>query len=227
MTLRRAIASNEYYHIFNRGAHRHTLFRDKNDWLRFLFLILYCQSPMLLPHTKRMVTSSALAEGFPVPLEKQTEIIARRTVGLTAFCVLSNHFHLLLRQTEEVGVSRYMHRVIMGYTNYFNTKYKTSGHLFQGRYRDVHVSTNEQLLYLSAYIHRNPRDLAQWRGREEEYPYSSLSDYTNKNRWGGILETDILASQFKEDHSYRDFVRTSTAKSFKETLPPASLEFVS
>lgn len=159
---------------------------------------------------------TALTEGFAVPLDQQSEIIANRFVGLTAFCLMPNHFHLLLRQVEDNGIARYMQRVVKGYTDYFNTKYDSSGHVFQGRYKSVHVTDNEQLLYLSAYIHRNPRELQMWKNREEFYPYSSLQDYIDKNRWGNILEIDILAGQFsRTDHGYRDFVRTSPAKDFQ------------
>ncbi len=217
VTKLRSVESGEYYHLFNRGALRGNIFREKNDWLRFLFLVLYSQSPVSFKNVKRVIQPTATDEGFAVPLEQQSEIIANRFVGLTAFCFMPNHFHLLVRQIEDHGIARYMQRVIKGYTEYFNTKYETSGHLFQGRYKSTHVSDNRQLLYLSAYIHRNSRELRNWTGKEEHYPYSSLQDYVNKNRWGSVLETDLISNQFdqSESLSYREFVRTSTAKDFK------------
>lgn len=216
VTTLRVVASGEYYHLFNRGIQRGNIFRDKNDWLRFLFLVLYCQSPIAFSNVRRLMRPAALAEGFAVPLDQQSEIIANRFVGITAFCLMPNHFHLLVRQVDDAGIARYMQRVIKGYTDYFNTKYDSSGHVFQGRYKSVHIANNDQLLHVSAYIHRNPRELHAWKDREESYPYSSLQDYIDKNRWGNILEMDILASQFRGmDRGYRDFVRTSTAKEFQ------------
>ncbi len=158
-------------------------------------------------------------------LELEEKILSERFVELTAFCLMPNHFHLLLHERQEGGISRYMQRVLVAYTKYFNTKYAASGHVFQGRYKTVHVEDNEQLLYLSAYIHRNPRELKAWKGKEEHYPYSSLQDYIDKNRWGGLLATDIITEQFETgpNSNYRDFVRTSTAKDFKEKWNPLTL----
>jgi putative transposase len=143
-----------------------------------------------------------------------------RTVELVAFCLMPNHFHLLVKEVEEGGVASYMQRVLGGYTKYFNTKYEASGHVFQGPYKAVHVKDDNQLLYLSAYIHRNPRTLEAWRAREFDYPWSSLSDFTTANRWGGLIAPDIITGQFEQtkNSNYADFVRTSTAKLLEEEL---------
>lgn len=218
MTRVRAIAPNEYYHVFNRGAFRANTFREKDDWARFLFLILYSQSPITFPRISRVVRGADMTEGFPVDLEIQEKIQTERFIELVAFCVMPNHFHLLLRENEENGISRYMQRVQLAYTNYFNEKHATSGHVFEGRYKTVHVKDDEQLMHLSAYIHRNPRELRAWKGKEGQYPWSSLQDYTGANRWGGLLATDIIASRFAgtPDSNYADFVRTSPAKLLEE-----------
>ncbi len=221
MTLARQNVAGEYYHVFNRGAHKTTVFHDKRDWLRFLFLILYAQSPIFFPQIGRIVTKGSVTEGFGIPLEQQAEILEKRFVELVSFCIMPNHFHLIIREVDEGGIAQYMQRVAVAYSNYFNTKYNASGHVFQGRYKTVHVKDNEQLLYLSSYIHRNPRELSQWKGgKEEQYPYSSLQDYIDKNRWGGLLATDIIAEQFETtpNSNYRDFVRSSTAKIFEDKL---------
>ncbi len=220
MTLARGVAPEEYYHVFNRGAHRLPIFKDNIDRLRFLFLILYCQSPATTKNVNRIVRRGSAEEGFPVPLDEQEVMIRSRGVELVAFSLMPNHFHLLLKETVEGGISDYMQRVGTAYTMYFNTKYEASGHVFQGRYKSVHVKDNRQLTYLSAYIHRNPRELKDWKDKEEKYPFSSLQDYVDKNRWGNLIVTDIIAEQFAgaKDSNYRDFVRTSTAKMLAEEL---------
>ncbi|MES2014601.1 MAG: transposase [Patescibacteria group bacterium] len=220
MTRTRAIAQGEYYHVFNRGTHRMPLVKDKSDWMRFLFLVLYSQSPVIIKNTLRMVQKGSLIDGFPVSLDQHEEIVAKRFVELTAFCLMPNHFHLLLRESEEGGSARYLQKLETAYTMYFNTKYQSTGHVFQGRYKSVHVKDNNQLLYLSAYIHRNPRELTAWRAKEESYPYSSLQDYVDKNRWGSLIVSDIIAGQFggTTQSNYQDFVRTSTAKILAEEL---------
>lgn len=147
-------------------------------------------------------------------------IKAKRRVELNAFAVMPNHFHLFAQEKEEKGISLYLQRVQNAYAKYFNAKYKKRGHLFQGYFKAVAVETDEQLLYLSAYIHRNPRDLQEWKNRECDYPWSSYQDYAKKNRWGQLLIPNITLDQFSSKSSYRKFVDTSTAK-LKEGKIPA------
>ncbi len=220
MTKIRGFAPDEHYHVFNRGAHKERLFRDESDWARFLFLILYCQGDVPLPVTRRHATLEGVKNGFKVPKQFEQKMIASRTVDLVAFCIMSNHFHLIVRERVEGGIGRYMKRVLGGYTGYFNEKYRTSGHLFEGRYKDVHVKDNDQLLYLSAYIHRNPREIEMWKGLEPAYPYSSFQDYVAQNRWGALLSPDLILEQFDgtKKSNYLDFVNTSSAKLFEEEL---------
>jgi putative transposase len=217
MTLIRAIAPGEYYHVYNRAAHRLGIFRDKADYQRFLFNIIYLQSPLVFKNVSRVAGGFSEA-GFPVPDETIGTILAGRSLELTAFCLMPNHFHLLLKEVKEGGIETYLQRVTEGYTKYFHKRYETSGHVFQGRYASVHVKDDQQLMHLSAYIHRNPRDLPQWKGKEDTYPWSSLQDYVGVNRWGGLLASEIIASRFygTKNSNYADFVRTSPAKLLEE-----------
>lgn len=222
---RTGIAPGEYYHVFNRGVSKNTLFKDRADYQRFLFGTLYLQSPLLFTNVARIAKKYDSVAGFPVSEKDTEEILKARTVELTAFCLMSNHYHLLLRETEEGGISNYMHRLAEGYAKYFSTKYGHSGHVFQGPYKAVHVADDRQLTYLSAYIHKNPHDIPEWRGKEFEYPWSSLQDYTSANRWGGLIVPDIIVGQFErtKGSNYADFVRTSTAKVFAEELESLNL----
>ena len=140
------------------------------------------------------------------------KIWKERIVDLVCFALMPNHFHLLVREKEEGGISRYMQRVLNGYTKYWNTKYQQSGHLFQGPFRAVHVEDDHQLRYLSAYIHRNPHEIGEWHDRAWEYPWSSYRDYVGDNRWGELLQYDIVRGQYTGGEDYRDFVETSGAK---------------
>ena len=221
MTLQRDISTGEYYHIYNRGAFKNTLFKDQKDYVRFLFYILYAQSPASFKNNARAVKTFSMQEGFGISSEYTNDIILNRVVELTAFCVMPNHFHLIVKETAEGGIAQYLQRVGVGYTKYFNTKYRsTSGRIFENRYQSKHVADNNYLLYLSAYIHRNPRELTAWKNKEFEYPWSSLQDLTEANRWGGLLQADSIADQFEmtENSNYRDFVETSTAKMFEEEI---------
>jgi len=217
---REGVAPGEYYHIFNRGAHKQGIFKNKADWIRFLFSVLYLQSPHSFANIHRITKSFTAETGFSVPDEDIQSVIEGRFVELVSFCLMPNHFHLLVKESLEGGVARFMHRVSVGYTRYFNTKYGSVGHVFQGPYKAVHVETDSQLLYLSAYIHRNPRELGEWLGKEGEYPWSSLQDFTDANRWGGLIVPEIVTSQFAmtPKSNYADFVKTSTSKLLAEEL---------
>lgn len=204
------IAPGEYYHIYNRGVSKQTIFHDTNDYVRFLFIILYFQSPIKFPQigrfVKQFVKSSAFDSG------DKEEIIKKRTVELVCFCIMPNHFHLFIKEIEEGGIASYMQRVLTAYSKYYNTKYTKSGHVFQGPYRAVHVKDDRQSLHLSAYIHRNPREILKWFKKEDEYPWSSYQDFINNNRWGNLLVQDIILGQFKNKEEYQHFVKTSPAK---------------
>lgn len=206
------IAVGEYYHIFNRGNYKQSIFKDERDWARFLFLIIYLQSPVNFPQISRTISSFVKSQAFDIETNKINEIINLRYVELVEFALMPNHFHLIVHEKEENGITRYMHRILTSTTKCFNTKYQTSGHLFQGPYKAVHIEDNDQLLYLSAYIHRNPRELKSWKNKEHEYFWSSYKDYLGKNRWPGLLKTDIILDQFKDQNEYKTFIETSAAK---------------
>ena len=201
-------APGEYYHIYNRGNNKQNIFRDERDRWRFLFLILYLQSLISFIHVTRFVNyfvqHRVLDKSTMKPEEKHVEVVG--------FCLMPNHFHLIIHELKEGGISRYMQKVLNAYTKYFNTKYESSGHLFQGPFQAVHVRDNEQLLYLSAYIHRNPRELKGWKNKEYTFFWSSYQDYVGENRWGKELESDIILKQFSGRAEYKTFVEESGAK---------------
>ena len=129
---------------------------------------------------------------------------------------MPNHFHFLIKATKDGGIKKYMQRVGTAYAKYFNTKYQQTGHLFQGGFKSVHVASNSQLLHLSSYIHKNPREIKSWHGRETKYPWSSYQDYVKKNRWGKLLNLDPIMEQFDDHQEYEKWVRDNPAKEFKD-----------
>ena len=212
---RENISLNEYYHIFNRGVGKKIIFKDDRDRIRFLFLILYFQAENNFPQISRIISFYVKHRVFDIDYDIKNTIIEERFVELTAFVLMSNHFHLIVKETKERGMGKYMQRVLNSYTKYFNTRYDVSGHLFEGPYKAVHVEDNEQLLHLSAYIHLNPKELSEWHKREDDFPWSSYQDYVKENRWGEILKTEIILDQFKDRREYKEFVQTSGVKEIK------------
>jgi putative transposase len=188
--------------------------------VRFVFEVLYFQSPVQFPQIGRLVDSYMPESGFELKDIEFENVLQGRYVELIGFCIMPNHFHLILRELAEGGIARYMQRIGNAYTKYVHAKHKHSGHVFQGRYKAVHVRDNEQLMHLSAYIHRNPRELKNWKGKEQEYPWSSYQDYVKENRWGGLLAQEIILDQFEgtTKSNYADFVKSSPAKGFDDFL---------
>ena len=211
------IAPGEYYHIFNRGMSKQKIFFDRRDWFRFLFLIIYFQSPTTFQNVGRLVTEF-VQHSVLNNKDNVLKIIRNRHVELVSFCLMPNHFHLIIKEVEEGGISSYMQRVLNSYAKYFNKKYEKSGHLLQGPYKAVHISDNRQLVHVSAYIHKNPRELEGWKNKEHQYTWSSYQDYIGENRWPNLLVSDIITGQFKNKKEYGEFVQTSTAKMLEEEL---------
>ena len=206
------IAPEEYYHIFNRGNNKQTIFLDERDYIRFLFLIIYFQSPVVFEQIGRQVSYFVKNKIFNINNDLEKEIINNRNIELINFALMPNHFHLTLYEFKEGGISQYMQRILCAYTKYFNTKYKKSGHLFQGPYKAVNIESNNQLLYLSSYIHRNPRELSGWKNKEQLYPWSSYQDFIKENRWGKLLQQNIILEQFDDQKEYENFIKSSPAK---------------
>ncbi len=203
------IAPGEYYHIYNRGTLKRDLFLDERDWLRFLFLILHFQSPITIYNLGRHVSHFVQHKVFNIYKETIDQIVKKRYFSLVAYCLMPNHFHLLIKNRSETGIPRYMQRTLNAYAKYFNAKYQQSGHLFQNVYQAVHVGDNRQLLHLSAYIHKNPLGT---RKDYKNYVWSSLLDYAKTNRWGKLLRRGIILGQFDDSEEYRTWVKENPAK---------------
>jgi len=205
-------AKNEHYHVFSRGANSEKIFIDDRDKARFIFLITHLQSPTRI-YNVSWYTETFLKKGsFSTKENKIKEILKKRNTELVAFALMPNHFHLLIRNMEDGILSVYMHRVLTAYSKYFNTKYNKKGHVFDGPFKAVHTKNNTQLLHLSAYIHKNPKEIKSWENTYDKYPYSSYQDYIGLNRWGSFLSPQIILEQFKDQAKYRDFVSSSLAK---------------
>lgn len=139
-------------------------------------------------------------------------------IDILCFCLMPNHFHLLLKQTSDASIISFMNTTQLSYAKFFNTKYQRVGPLFQGRFKAKLIETDEYLLQLSAYIHRNPLALFPDSGNLidsrnqllQNYPYSSYAQYlrTTKSK---IAKIDFIEGYFSKRHpqlSYPAFVET-------------------
>ena len=125
-------------------------------------------------------------------LEKLREYKKKHNISIICYCLMPNHFHLLLRQDGDIPIYKFMHALHTSYSMNFNWKYKKVGHLFQGKYKQKEVNKDEYLLQLSSYIHLNPvvDDLVE---KLEDYQWSSYLDYIGL-RDGTLCDKDLILS---------------------------------
>lgn len=180
--------TDELYHIFNRGTDKRVVFVDEEDYERFLLSMKEFNAikPVYSLYFKSKMDAARRSKIDVQPLPALVEVIA--------YCLNPNHFHFILKQKEENGIPEFMKRLSGGYTRYFNEKHKRSGSLFQGRYKAVHVESNEQLLHLSAYVNLN-YEIHNF-GKSGSWSFSSFKAYTGEKE-GLLCEPDIILSQFK------------------------------
>lgn len=202
-----SIAPDEFYHLYNRGTEKRNIFSIEADRERFLALLYLCNAiePVRINNIKRQ-------QGLTL-LELLPEIDRDETlVDICAYCLMPNHFHLLVREKEEAGISRFMQKLTTGYTMYFNKRHEHSGALFQGTYKATHADEDRYLKYLVSYIHLNPIKLVDPLWKENgirdkksaerylhDYRCSSYPDYLGTPRIESmILNKDTLPDYFKD-----------------------------
>ncbi|MFC1623612.1 transposase, partial [Patescibacteria group bacterium] len=123
-----------------------------------------------------------------------------------AFCLNPNHYHFILMPLVENGVQKFMHKLGTGYTCHFNEKYKRSGSLFQGRYKAIHIESNEYLLHLGVYVNLNNR--VHKIGKSTLLWKSSWNEYTGKSKTN-FCKKDIILGQFRNVKDYIEFAESS------------------
>ncbi len=194
-----ALAFGEYYHVYNRGVDRRTIFKDGADYNRFTEL-LYLSNTELSVNVRNIRRTEPLIFDF----EREQQL-----VYIGAYCLMPNHFHILLTPVKEGGVQEFMHKLLTAYSMYFNKRYERTGALFQGRFKSKHAGADEYLKYLFSYIHLNPVKLIQgdWKQvgiqnvREakeylDTYRYSSLKDYFDTRVESKIIDPDKFPAYF-------------------------------
>lgn len=186
-------ANNEFYHVFNRGVEKRTTFTNRRDYNRFIETMDYYRAkdpPARFSYKDR-------------PVIIKNVIISSPLVEIVCFCLMPNHFHMLIKQIENNGISTFLSKLSNSYTKYFNTKYKRVGPLFQGSFKAVRIEDDEQLLHVSRYIHLNP--LIDYLTRDlKTYPYSSYTEFLGLKK--GFCKKDIILDNFKTPSDYEKFV---------------------
>ncbi len=213
----------EIYHVYNRGVDKRVVFKDDKDHFRALHDLYEFND-----------TKPALNLGFSIT-EDSLQLIKERTrepiVEVLAFCLMPNHYHLMLRQLVEGGISLFMKKFGCGYTYYFNVRHARSGALFQGKFKAVHVNKEAHMWHLPHYIHLNPLDLSfpNWRtgglsknmvskalAELKAYRWSSYLDYTGTHNYPSLTQRNFILDLFEGERNY--------AKNIEDWLTETTLE---
>lgn len=197
--------TDQVYHLYNRGIEKRDIFLSQKDYYRFIHDLFEFNDE-----------APALNTGFYFqPAEKNDFQLIRPKprkllVEILCFCAMPNHYHLMVRQRIDNGITNFMRKLGTGYTNYFNTKYQRVGHLFQGKFKAVRIEQESHFLYLPYYIHLNPLDLCEPEWREQRihnlnnalqyldsYRWSSYLDYNGIKNFPSVIQPDFLLKIYK------------------------------
>lgn len=215
----RHYSKGEAYYVYNSSVGKQKMFQDKEDLSRFLFLILYFQSPLTFTNLSRP-TKRFLEKGrFGIKKDLRVNVARQRTVELLHFCLMPREFHLVILNRRDKALSKYMQRIQNSYAKYFNTKYGLHGHVFSGTFKAKEIEDFDALLHISSYIYKAPQEIKMWEQTYSTYPWSSFRDYHETNRWGHLLKTSYILDQFPTKSLYEQYITTSLPrKDIKEML---------
>lgn len=198
------LVSNEIYHVYNRGVEHRPILLSKRHYERALESLVFYQFqdlPLSFSHVIRLASK----EKEKLLSKLSTE--SSKLVDILCFSFMPNHFHFLLRQKIDNGISKCVGNFMNSYTRYFNVRHNRDGHLFQGQFKAVRIETDEQLIHVSRYIHLNPYTSYVLKNliSLETYPWTSFPEYTDETV-KKICNTEMILSYFSSRKEYKDFV---------------------
>lgn len=198
------LVTDQIYHVLNRGISLQPTFITKKEFQRALEVARYYQNKnQPLRYSQFLSLSNERRAQILENLAKDGQYL----VEIIAYCLMPNHFHFILKQLIENGISKFMSNFTNSYTRYFNTKNKRNGPLFEGKFKAVMVETDEQLFHLSRYIHLNPYSshVIKTLAEIELYPYSSFREFIGKGEIN-FCQKEIILNSFSDENSYKEFV---------------------
>ena len=187
----------ELYHVMSRGVEKRKIVMDDRDRARFVHDLFVMNDSQLVRHISQPGRNTSDFSGS-----------RRLLVHIHAFCLMDNHYHLLLSDVVESGIPKFIQKLNMGYTKYFNERHNRSGALWQGKHKKVHITEEKHFLYIPYYIHLNALDstASEWREGRVRNSVRALKDLRNY-RWSSHL--DYLGKKNFPSITYRNFIAES------------------
>ncbi|MCM2338833.1 MAG: transposase [Burkholderiales bacterium] len=203
----------EYYHIYSRGTEKRKIFLESKDYKRFKVLLYICNNEDSINIGKHLQGGGLLSGLYKIKKESSL-------VDIGIYSLMPNHFHIVIKEKTEGGISKFLGKLLTGYSMYFNKKNNRSGALFESRFKAKHIDNDEYLKYLFAYIHLNPIKLIDSKWKEngisdrkyaqkhlEEYSFSSYQDYKNIERLQSkIINKEVFPEYFSEEKDFDLFI---------------------
>lgn len=203
------------YHVLNRGIDGRNLFLDSRDYARFVHdLYEFNDTTSALEYSRR--------DAGEINVGPPRSYIRKRLVEIHGWCLMKDHYHLLISELVEGGLIKFMMKVNVGYAKYYNERYERHGHLFQGKTKKILIEHEAHFLYILNYLHLNPLDYLtgakKWRERNKdsiknteealkylnEYRWSSYLDYCGKKNFPSILTKNLFGDIFG---NYREAIK--------------------
>ena len=207
------IIAGNIYHILNRGVDKRKIFIDEEDYFRFVHDLFEFNDIKPINNATYSFRNSFKIKDIASPYIDKRKFL----VEVLAFCMMPNHYHIMLRPKYDDGITRFIKRLNIGYAKYFNEKYKRSGALFEGRFKRILISDDAHFTYLPYYIHLNPLDLImpEWRDGKisdckkamnflENYRWSSFPDYIGKKNFPSVTQRKFLMDCFGSAQKQKD-----------------------
>jgi len=209
--------NNQIYHVYNRGVDKREIFLNTKDYFRFIHDLFEFNDQDYADNLNYRFALTLKNQSMGVELPYIIQKKPRKLlVEILEFCLMPNHYHLLLKQECDNGITKFMQKLGTGYTNYFNQKYERTGSLFQGRFKAILIENDSHFLHIPYYIHLNPLDLKfpHWRNRKirnykkvmgflENYRWSSLKDYVGKKNFPSVTQREFLLKCFGGHDEYK------------------------
>lgn len=230
MLRKERFVQDEYYHIYNRtlfNVHG-SVFKDSKNCDRLMQAFLLANSTKS-SHAFEFLRNNSKPTTVVGLIDKALEIAqsGEKLVDVLCYAIMPNHYHILLKEKVENGITNFVHKCNISVAKYINTKTERRGPLFESLFKSKHIPKNDYLLHLSLYIHLNPLDFLigkQWREHRIKnwgqirnklinYPYSSLKIFLDTNYENKIISgTKIITEQFNDAKEYESFLREWSEK---------------
>lgn len=175
MVRKQELVNESIYHIFNKSIAGFVIYNSEFEYSRFINLIKYYRHKQPPVRYSRLIEYSNILQNNIIESLPSND----KLVEIISYCIMPTHFHIILKQLKKHGISNFINNIGNSYTHYFNNIHKRKGPLWVGPFKNVLVSTDDQLLHLTRYIHLNPTS-SNLVSNPNEWVYSSYKEFINK-----------------------------------------------